>query len=210
MFSRFLLPTLLSLGMAATIPLSSASAQRGGERVEEGRRGHPHHRRGRLMRQLDLSDNQKAQLRAIRESLRSQRADLRTLSGEERRAAARALRSERRRLVDEVLTPAQRSELRELRAAAGESRRARRVEHMTRELSLSDAQALRVRAILDEAATARRAAIEDGRSPRALRERTKAAIEAVLTPDQQTRFEAMRAERREHRAHRRGGRRGGR
>lgn len=202
----------LGAGVAFVMPPATAAAQRG-ERAtasERGQmrghhRGHGrHHRRGhgmrRMLRQLDLSDNQKAQVQAILESAREQRRELR---GEGNRQAMRALRQETRQLVLDVLTPEQKAKMSELREQHQTRRLDRRIARMTEKLSLSDTQATRIRAIL-EAAHTQRQALRNGSEPgaerreamRALRERTKAAVGAVLTETQRQAFEAHRSERR--------------
>lgn len=200
------LAAALSFGAAPT-----AAAQRGpavddapnGERAHQGRRargqrargvrahGHGRHRGHRhgmrhLMRQLDLSENQQAQVRAILEDAREQRHALREAGDRE---ALRALKAETFRLVHEVLTPAQRERARALRAEHVD----RRVTRMTRRLELSDAQASEIRTILLRAQPGQRGDV-------------RARIEAVLTPEQRATIEARRAERgdRGPRMHRRG------
>lgn len=199
-------------------------ARRGsrGERAEgtparRGRRAHRGHRGHGLLRQVDLSDNQKEQIRAIRQSSREQ---MRALRGAERteanRSALRALRSESRRLVGEVLTPAQRTQLQTLRSTRQAERLTHRVERMTEHLSLTPAQAQRVTSILEQSHTDRAQARRNGDAAgatQAVRERTRSAINNVLTDEQKAIRTARRAERGERGRHgRRGrghGRRGG-
>ncbi|MFT5353658.1 MAG: Spy/CpxP family protein refolding chaperone [Polyangiales bacterium] len=191
----------------------------GAERAEgtHARRGHHGHRGHHLMRELDLSDNQKAQIRAIRQS---NREEMRALRGAERtdasRAALRRLHGESRRLVREVLTPTQRTQLETLRTARHAERLAHRVERMTEHLSLTPAQVLRVTSILEQSQTDRAQARRNGDSRAAMqvvRERTRSAVENVLTDEQKAIRTAHRSERGERGRHgRRGrgqGRRGG-
>lgn len=185
-----------------------------GPRAGRGRHGQRGHR---LMRELDLSDNQKEQIRAIRQGSREQ---MRALRGAERnetnRSALRALRGESRRLVSEVLTPAQRTQLQTLRTARHAERLTHRVERMTERLSLTPAQAQRVTSILEQSQTARAQARRNGdaqTASRAVREQTQSAIDNVLTDEQKAIRTASRGQRGERGRHgRRGrgqGRRGG-
>lgn len=204
----------LGAGVAFVMPPATAAAQSGDQvtRSERGRghgrhRAHRGHRRGhgmhRMLRQLDLSDNQKTQIRAILQSAREQGRELR---GSGDRDAMRALRQETRELVLDVLTAEQKAEMAELRERHQERRLDRRVERMTEKLELSETQATRIRAILEAAQTQRRA-LRNGSEPgderreamRTLRQRTKAAVAAVLTPEQREAAEAHRGERRGHR-----------
>ena len=124
----------------------------------------------------------------------------------------RALRQETKRLVLEVLTPAQRQQLDQMREEHAEERLSRRVERMTERLSLTDQQARQVRQIFERAHHQREAIRESERpeeqkraSMRQLRERTQAAIARVLTEEQQAQLDEMR-ERRGERGHGRRGR----
>ncbi|MEM9068972.1 MAG: hypothetical protein AAGE52_10720 [Myxococcota bacterium] len=217
-----LLASVVALGLGGA-PTVLAQADNG-PAIEEGQgrrhaRGRRHHRRhrhhARVLQQLDLSDNQKAQIRAIRESTRERRQELRAQGrSPENRQAMRALHQETRRLIQEVLTPAQRTRAEQLRAEHAENRRTRRVARMTERLSLTDAQASQVTSVLEGAATQRRAIRESSQdhdakraAMRTLRQETRTSIDAILTPAQRTQAEEMR-ERRGRRGHR--GHRGGR
>jgi len=210
--TRVALVAGLGAGLAFAMPVSSASAQRGdrASQAERGQaRGHHRghgHRRGhgiqRMLRELELTDNQQAQVRAIMESARERRQELR---GEgrsaETREAMRTLHQETRQLVLDVLTPEQKAKMEELRGQHQERRLDRRVTRMTEKLSLSETQATRIRSILEAAAEQRRAlrngseaGTERRQAMQTLRERTKAAVDAVLTAEQRTALEAHRAE----------------
>ena len=186
-----------------------------GEQAEgtRARRGHRGHRGHRLMEQVNLSDNQKEQIRAIRQSSREQ---MQALRGAERsdsnRAALRALRGESRRLMGEVLTPAQRTQLETLRRAHQSEQLTRRIERMTTTLSLTPAQVQRVTSIFEQAGTDRAQARRNGdarAAMQAVRTRTQAAIDNVLTEEQKAIRTAHRSERRERGNHGGRGRRGG-
>ena len=167
-----------------------------GHRGEHGRRGHEG-----MLRELNLTDAQRAQVRSIRESRRTQVRALRAERSPENREALRALRTEMREEVSQVLTPAQRTQLESLRTARHAERTTHRIERMTEHLSLTPAQVSRVTAIFEDAATARQLARRNGDTEtamRAVRERTRAAIDRVLTDEQK----ALRS------SHRRGGENG--
>ena len=127
------------------------------------------HGRGRL-RELGLSDAQIQQIRAIRAQGRAQ--------GQRRR--------ETRHQIARILTPEQRQAVHAMR---GERRMAR----MTERLGLSPTQGQQIAAIRTRAHTERDAIAQrtEPRSPerrtamQALRERTRASVDAILTPEQQ-------------------------
>lgn len=220
--TRVALVAGLGAGVAFVLPASTVSAQDGDSvsRSERGqergrhRRGHRGHRHGygmhRMLRQLDLTDNQQAQVRAIMESAREQRRELRGQGrSPEGRRAMRALHQESRQLVLDVLTDEQKAKMAELRAEHQTRRLDRRVERMTEKLSLSETQASRIRSILEAAQEQRRSlrngseAGEERRTAmRTLRQRTKAAVGAVLTEEQRATLEEHRSERRDRRGNR--------
>lgn len=209
--SLALAPWALSISQAAA--QSDVSGVEGRRALHEphGRRRRHRRRQGtrKLLDELDLTDAQRAQIRAIRQSTREQ---LRELHGRspQTRAAKRALRRQARRRMREVLTPAQQSRLDELRAERRARRLDRRVSRMREHLGLSGTQAAQIRQILERAATQRRVLRaadmtpeEQHRQRLVLREQTREAIDAVLTPAQRR----LAAEHRE-RGPRRRGRRG--
>ena len=190
------------------------SAQRGdhhrGGRAERGRRGHHghrgHHGAGHIMRELNLSDAQRAELRTIRQEAHTEAERLRAQpASDARREQMRALHERTRERMHAVLTPEQRAEAQRLRREARAERVERRVTRMEERLELSPAQTNRVRAILRREAARRDSA--DGERPtreerRATRQSVRAEIDAVLTPAQRARAEELREERRAERGER--------
>ena len=206
--NRVALVAGLGAGAAFVVPPASVSAQDGENSTRqrghgEGR-GHRHgHHRGHGMRafeQLNLTANQKAQIEAIRESAREQRRELRGTEGH--REQMRAAHQESRRLMMDVLTPAQKAQLETLRETRQTAHLDRRIGRMTEKLSLTEAQATRIRAIFEASKTQRQAlrngsdaGVERRQAMQGLRERTEAAVAAVLSAEQRTALEAMHAER---------------
>lgn len=177
---------------AQSNPTDSASnerARRGEARRERrgyhgqcDRRGRGHMRRA--LENLDLSDNQRAQVEAIIESARERRRALREGGrNEQTRDSMRELREESRRLIEDVLTPEQRARFESEREAHRAERRRQRIERLTERYDLTQAQVTRVTQILESADEARRGAMrnEDPRAAmRAIRQRTRAAIREVV------------------------------
>lgn len=159
----------------------------------------------RMGAELNLTDAQHAQIRAIMQEHRASRGE---------RGARGQGRGEIHERIQAVLTPEQRARSAELRRAHAAERIDRRIEHMTERLSLTGQQQQQVRGILNHSASQRRALMEQGRldgtSPReamrALREGTGAQIRSVLNSEQAAQMDEMRARRSERGA--RGGRRG--
>lgn len=215
--NRYTLAAGLGASLALAGPALASAQDDGGAPSCEGRRGHRggHHGRhggahfGRMAGELGLTDAQQARMRNVMAEAREERALLRELAPEERRAAAQALHERIRGQMEAILTPEQRARAEALRAQHREERGERRLERMQERLGLSASQAAQVRTILERSHAQReqiRASGEGREAMRALRERTQSAIRGVLTPAQQSQLDAQRAERGErgHRGHRGG------
>lgn len=170
---------------AQSNPTDSASneqarRERRGYHGQCDRRGHMR----RALENLDLSDNQRAQVEAIIESARERRRALREGGrNEQTRESMRELREESRRLIEDVLTPEQRARFESEQEAHRAERRRQRIERLTERYDLTQAQVTRVTQILESADEARRGAMrnEDPRAAmRAIRQRTRAAIREVV------------------------------
>ena len=221
---KILSTLFLAAAMMVGAPAAGALAQDGSasaaeDRPRAGRRGHRGHRgrfgrRGHRMRrmaaQLNLTEAQREQIRSLRQSARS---------GSEGRLDPSARRALHQQMM-QVLTPAQQTQMAELRGQHQSRRIDRRVTRMTERLSLSQQQSGQVRGILTQAAQQRSALREQARldetSPReamgAVRERTHALIRSVLNAEQQAELDSViqnRRGRRGHRGHRGWGRGGG-
>ncbi|HJL14067.1 MAG TPA: hypothetical protein RMH99_00355 [Sandaracinaceae bacterium LLY-WYZ-13_1] len=202
-----------AIGLAA--PVTSFAQTADAPRAEDRRRGHGMHHRGHhhrgharrgmrhVLRQLDLSDAQREEIRSLVREARSQARD----AEPERR---RALRRQVRARIGAILTPEQRERARQLRAERRQRRIARRVSRMSERLELSERQQQQVRGILRHAASQREALREQGANDpesartamQALRERTRESIRSVLNAEQQARLDEMRARRDERRVRR--------
>ena len=173
--------------------------ERGMHRGHHGRHGHPLRR---MAQELELTDAQRAQIRAIMQEARQNRGE-----------RAPGARGEVRQRIQAVLTPAQQARAQELRQEHARTRVDHQVTRMTRRLSLNETQQQQVRGILRNAAMQRRALFEQaGEDPasareamRGLRESTQASIRSVLTSEQASELDEARARRGERGHH---GRRG--
>ncbi|MEZ4329205.1 MAG: Spy/CpxP family protein refolding chaperone [Polyangiales bacterium] len=212
-FASLLVALAVPAGLSAQTPnpdagVSGGAAARGHGPRGEGRRGgrgHGHGHRADVMRQLDLSEAQQAQLRTIRQETRAQAEGLRERGDHD---GLRALHEAARQRMEAVLTPAQRQRAESLRTQARTEHMTRRVAHLRESLGLSDAQATRVQRVFEQAA-ARRQATPRGGTPEARRAAHQAEREAVeqelrqiLTPAQVQQLEAERANHQGRRGHR--------
>ncbi|MBX3270898.1 MAG: hypothetical protein KF729_11600 [Sandaracinaceae bacterium] len=152
-------------------------ARRGPPHGAHGRRGHMHRGHGQPFAELNLTEAQRTEMRAIHQ--RSREA------------------------MQNVLTPEQRARMQELRTTRAREHLDRRVAHMTERLSLTPTQAQQVRNIFSQADAQRRAIFEQSRtdetSPRealeALRTRTQAQLDAVLSAEQRSALGELRSQR---------------
>ncbi|MBK7156909.1 MAG: Spy/CpxP family protein refolding chaperone [Sandaracinaceae bacterium] len=235
--ASLLLALAVPAGLSAQPPRNNPDAGVAGEHADgprgergprgrgEGRRGGGHHGRqgggqhGDVMRQLNLTDAQQAQLRTIREETRARAEQLRGSGDREaNRAQMRALHEETRRRVDAVLTPAQRQQAEALRAQARTEHVARRVTHLRETLGLNESQTTRVQRVFEQAASRRHAARDAGANTtpearrtaaRAQREQVDSELRQILTAEQMTQLEAERANHRGRQGGRGHGRQGG-
>lgn len=185
--------------------LSAEQRQKLRELVGQTRQGKFSGRRGRWMAELGLTDAQKEQLRAAVREFREQRQALiedGRVDDPALREKLKELRRQHRERMQAILTEEQRQKLqaqREQRRQRFAEARALRTERvasrMAEELGLTAEQQSQIQAILENAGEkmqeTRSALRESGAGKEAareqirqLREETRAAIEAVLTPEQ--------------------------
>jgi len=212
-------PLLLALAVPASLsaqaPLQNPDGGVAGERADgprgegHGRSGGGHHGRHggghhtNVMRQLNLTDAQQAQVRTIREETRARAEQLRASGDREaNRTAMHALHQDSRRRVEAVLTPAQRQQAEALRAHARTEHVTRRVTRLRESLGLSESQSTRVQLVFEQAASRRQAARQANPSAtpearRTARQAQRAQVETdlrqILTAEQMTQLEAERA-----------------
>lgn len=219
--------TLLGLGLAAFLlgSGSAAYAQPGPE--GQGRppgHGQRHHKGGKFLESLNLTEAQKEQLKGLRELSREQRdARMREILTPEQYAKLEEMRSKRgprggQRWGEELgLTETQRAQMKELRNLSAEERQARLQQILTPE-QLAKVQAhqeeFKQRAgerrerfaqelgLTETQKQQMKAAFEEmrssrqGLSPKERREAMRSKLQAILTPEQFEKLETMKKERR--------------
>ncbi|HKY59923.1 MAG TPA: hypothetical protein VJP59_02830 [Gemmatimonadota bacterium] len=201
---------LLALGAACdeddVAGLEAAQALTGAQ--GEGVERHLAH----LREELDLSDEQVTQLRAIFEEKHAEFHALRESGDPVAHEELRELWAEARASVNEVLTDEQEARLTELhesrrhRGFRGPPDPERHLARLQEELGLTEAQVAELRTIFEEQHAKldalEESAPEDRREAfRALREETHARLSQVLTEEQRARFEELK---RSHDGHHRG------
>ena len=199
-------------GCAETQGVNPTSSELSTQAVESGRGG--------LLQALDLTEEQREQLEALREGHREKMQELRASlgesgSGEAMMEARKALRESMHTELASILTTNQLAEFDRLRAERGErhgkhmrrggrmnaedraARRQRRMEHMTEALGLSADQQEQIRLAFEELRPARGDQQVRGQHAKRGERRAEmeAALKGILTADQFETFLGIRAER---------------
>ncbi|NKB70841.1 MAG: hypothetical protein GKR89_27540 [Candidatus Latescibacteria bacterium] len=192
MNTRRLLIALLAAGMALA---SLAQAQRGP---------------GRLADTLDLSEDQIAQLQAMRQEHRAQMEAHRESGERPSREEMQAVRQQHQEALAAILTPAQLQQLEELKAERGQRGGKGQGRHghkgggdkgrLGEALNLSDDQKAQLQTMRQEARQEMEARRENGQRPtreemEAFRQQRHDALAAILTPEQLQQLEDIKAER---------------
>ena len=175
----------------------------------EGRHGKHHNHEARLEKmktELGLSDSQVEQIKALHEKKKEESKGLRKEAKEgnkESRAKLKANRAEFKAEMDKILTPEQRKKVEALHAEHKDpnKRAEKRVEKWKSELSLSEAQATKVKAALVTKITkiqALKEAADENKVDKAERKAINTAFEtelkSILSSEQFTKYEKIKAE----------------
>lgn len=152
----------------------------------------------RMLEQLNLSDDQKAQLKTLRDQQRQDIQALRidqSLTADQRRTQMQAVHQQFRTKMQGILTAEQQKQLQQMRRARGGP--------MAR-LNLTDEQKARMKPILEQQRQQMQAIRNDSslsaqdrqQKMRDLRQNTRSQMRSILTPEQQQQLEQMRQNRR--------------
>ena len=176
----------------------------------------------KMTEKLGLSEAQAKKIRGILDTAAAERGDIVERAGGDRKAARgelKALRKKVRGDIRQVLTPEQQAQAKTMfkghkkgrHGKKGHHRRmGKRLDKMKAELALSEAQSEKIEGIFRETRQANRALIEGSDGDRsavrpqlkANRKAAMARVRAQLTPEQQAKFDAWKAERKERRGKR--------
>ena len=184
---------LISLVAGALLAVGLCFAQAG----PDGRRGG--FGMARMAKQLNLTDQQKTQIKSMREATHQQLQALRndtSLTPEQKRERARQLMEQSQAQFQSVLTPEQQQQLKDMRAQAQQ----RGLDRMAKALNLSDQQKQQIQPILEaqhqqlDALRNNTSLTSDQRREQSqqLRQQTQSQINNILTPEQQQQAQQMR------------------
>jgi Spy/CpxP family protein refolding chaperone len=205
---------LLSLALFFAFSVSAFAQE------QEGRHGKHHNHEQRLEKmktELGLSDSQVEQIKTLHEKKKEATKGLRKEAkegNEESRAKLKANREEFKAEVDKILTPEQRKKAEALHAERKDpvKRAEKRVEKWKSELSLSDAQATKVKAALVTKMTKMhqlKEAAGDEKVDKTERKAIKTAFEtelkSILSSEQFAKYEQIKEEKKaKHGKHKKG------
>ena len=184
-----------------------ASAQ---EKHDGHHRGHKtKHHREYLTKDLNLSEDQKQQLKAIKETHRKQMAELNkneTITVKEMRDRRTSLIKEYRTKVEGVLTADQKAKIQDRRKESAEKRQqmeAKRMEKIKKDLALTDDQSLKLKTMNESYKSKFESLRKDEALDRtakreqfkALHEQHKEEMKSVLTQEQIKKLDEMKKNR---------------
>ncbi len=164
------------------------------------------HHREHITKDLNLSDDQKQQLKVIKENQRTQMAELKkneNISVKELRDRKTSLAKEHKSAIEGILTPEQKTKIQEQRNKSMEKRQqmqAKRMEKMKKDLALTDAQSSKLKT-MNESYKGKFESLKRNESLdrtakkeqfQALKQQQKEELKNVLTPEQIQKFDEMK------------------
>ena len=198
------------LGLAAIVTVTCSIAQQkpdGGQHKGQ-HPGMEQRHRGADFSQLNLTDAQQQQIKAVKEDFRKQMQELNskeTITVKEQRDQRAALVKAQKSKMEAILTADQKNELAKIKAENANKRaemEAKRLEKMKEKLSLSDAQVATIKSAQQQTHSKIDALLKDESIDRtdkkqqltALRQEMKTNMEKVLTSDQKIKLEEWKKE----------------
>lgn len=148
---NIIMKKILVLSFAFAAITLSVSAQQKRE-MKPGQHAMHHGHHGMMMKDINFTDAQKAQLKANRQSYKTQMQELNkneAITVKEQRDRKQALRTEQKAKMQALLTPEQKNKMAESKAKMEDQRKEmgeKRMEMMKTKLGLSDDQVLKMKA----------------------------------------------------------------
>lgn len=156
----------------------------------------------KMQQKLDLTPEQTAKVRQIVADSQTQLLDVweRNKDAEDKsaaRAEAKAVFKKSRAELRALLTPEQQQKLKQHRGKHAGRFKGKMLERLDEKLELTDAQKVKVEAVLDETHREMKAIHKSDRddkraAARAVREKSSTQIRALLTAEQQVKYDALR------------------
>jgi Spy/CpxP family protein refolding chaperone len=197
-----IMKTIVTGIIALTAFIFSANAQQPGKMMHHKQ----HHQMGMMMKGINFSDAQKAQLKANRENAKQQMIELNkneNITVKEYRVRKEAIHKSQKEQMDQLLTPEQKNQLAQNKIELQkkhEMNAAKRMNKMKNNLNLSNDQMNQLKANRDTSQAKIKAIKENNQLSQtekkaqlmALKEAQKKNIQQVLTPEQLSKMEEIR------------------
>lgn len=199
--NKYAILVLAALLVAALVITTAVAAPRGAKmrQCDQGM-GQCQGMQQQIADKLGLTEDQKAQIKTIVEKYREQIRQVMqsSLTQDEKRTQAQALRQEMRGAIEQVLTPEQREKARQMLANAGKQMK-QRFHECLKKLDLSAEQTDKIKSIREAGMEKVRAikvdttlSAEEKRSRvQVIRKETHEQVMSVLTPEQRAKLSQM-------------------
>ncbi len=191
--------------MVAGAFIMSASAQEA-RSMKHNHQNHGKQHKGKMMKELNLTADQKAQLKTSHESYKQQLGEVNkneAITVKESRDRKEALRKGQKEKMMAILTPDQKIKLEQIknnRQVRHEAKAAKRLDKMKAKLNLSDEQVAKISTAKQAEHEQYKAIVQNDNLSRiekkdqkmALREQNKNSFKSILTPEQISKMEEMK------------------
>lgn len=166
-----------------------------------------HHRNGEAMQQLNLTDEQKTEMKTINDDFRQQMSDLKKsedkITVTEWKGKMATIRKDHHEKIEKVLTDEQKASLKTMRKEHGRKFRQdkhNRIAEMKQALNLTDEQTTAVQNNLSESLKKMRAVHDDKSLTddqkkaqyKTLHDQEQQGLKSILTPDQWNKFQELK------------------
>ncbi|MDE3183577.1 MAG: hypothetical protein KGM16_09180 [Bacteroidota bacterium] len=170
-----------------------------------------HFQKGKMMQDLNLTEDQKTQLKSMREQMKQQHSAIQndaSLTADQKKEKMKSLRQSQMQKMNAILTPDQQAKMRAFREQRGKNQRMQKGHQMMNDqLGLTTDQKNQMKALHESMQQQRNAIQNDaGLSADQKKEKMKALhkdqmgkVNAILTPDQQAKMKAFRQQRMQNR-----------
>jgi len=189
----------------------SATAQDKSADKQDKMNGKDHHEKGMMMKQLDLTADQKEKIKISREDFRTKMTSLNqdeSVTLKDYRDKKYILRKEEKMQFLNILTPEQKTKLEQFKKdekAKRELMAAKRIDKLKAELNLTDEQVATIKANRQAIRTKVQAIIQNDSLSRtdkkeqlmSIKDANKDSMKTILTADQYTKWQELRKERME-------------
>ena len=189
----------------------SATAQDKSVDKQDKMNGKDHHEKGMMMKQLDLTADQKEKIKISREDFRTKMITLnqdKSVTLKDYRDKKYILRKEEKMQFLNILTPDQKTKLEQIKKdnkAKHELMAAKKIDKLKTELNLTDEQVATIKANRQAIRTKVQAIIQNDSLSRtdkkeqlmSIKDANKDSMKTILTADQYTKWQELRKERME-------------